>query len=433
MIADNNIDDIEILKLTELLKKGTSPPMVAEEAAKQLKRAGFQELSYQYDWGLDYGGKYYMKHHATSLVAFTVGRTKEFRHSLRIAAAHTDFPCLRIKPNPDMNVSDYHQINIEVYGGPILNTWLDRPLSISGRVAVTSSQLMHPQMRLISVPYPLMVIPNLAIHMNREVNKGVELNKQTNLLPIFSMKAGEADLFMDFLAHELAVKKEDILEYELYLYCTEQPVSFGMEHEFILSPRLDNLTSVQALISSLINAERKEGINVIALFDHEEVGSKTKQGAGSLLLLNILEKINYCFGRTSQQVKENLYESMLLSVDVAHGLHPSYIQKMDLTNKPKLENGFCIKEAGNQTYATDCEIIAIVEQICRKEKIPYQKFVNRSDLVGGGTLGSIASSILPVRTVDIGVPILAMHSAAEMMGKKDQKALTDFITAFFQV
>ncbi len=171
----------------------------------------------------------------------------------------------------------------------------------------------------------------------------------------------------------------------------------------------------------------------MALFDHEEVGSRTKQGAGSLLLLNLLEKISDSFGKTAAQTKESLYDAFLLSVDVAHGLHPNQMGKMDLTNKPVLGQGICIKEASSQSYATDCEAIAIVEQICRKKEIPYQKFVNRSDMVGGGTLGSIASSILPVRTVDIGIPLLAMHSAVETMGTSDINALTDFITTYFQI
>lgn len=432
MNINSNIGS-EIQKLKGMLKNGTSAPFVVKEAAHQLEEAGFKQLEYQYDWGLNYGGKYYMKHHDTSLFAFTIGEKFAFKDSFRIGAAHTDFPCLRIKPNPDLSVSGYHQLNVEVYGGAILNTWLDRPLSVSGRVAVKSEDVFHPDMRFISVSEPLMTIPNLAIHMNKEVNKGIELNKQTDLLPIIAMEEKESVEFLEFLAEKLEVEKEDILEFELWLYCTDQPTSLGLTNDFLLSPRLDNITSVQALVSALIGAEREHGINIIALFDHEEIGSRTKQGAGSLLLLNILEKICLCFGKTNQQIKETLYESMMLSVDVAHGLHPNNAGKMDLTNKPVLNGGFCIKEAGSQAYATDCEMIAIVEQICQKEEIPYQKFVNRSDLPGGGTLGSIASSIIPVRTVDIGIPLLAMHSAAETMGMKDQKSLTDFITAYFRI
>lgn len=423
-------------KLLKLLKEGTSAVMVVKEAEQQLKEAGFEELRFSNTWGLTEGGKYYMKHHDTTLVAFTVGQKVEFKEGFKIAAAHTDFPCLRIKPNPDVAAHGYAQVNVEVYGGAILNTWLDRPLSISGRIAVKSNDVMHPDMRYIDIKRPLMTIPNLAIHMNREVNKGVELNRQTDMLPIvglFEKELNEKQAFLKFLAKEEGVAVEDILDYELWVYCMQEPVSFGMEEELLLSPRLDNLTSVQALLTGIIEGKQKKGINVIALFDHEEIGSETKQGAGSLLLLNVLEKICDSFGKTTAQTKESIYESFLLSVDVAHGLHPNNAGKMDITNKPVLGGGLCIKEACSQSYATDCEAVAVVEQICQKAGVAYQKFVNRSDMAGGGTLGAIASSIIPIPTVDVGVPLLAMHSAAETMGKKDMESLTGLVREFFSL
>lgn len=423
-------------KLLELLKKGTSAVMVVREAEKQLKEAGFEELRFSDTWGLTEGGKYYMKHHDTTLLAFTVAEQIECKEGFRIAAAHTDFPCLRIKPNPDIVTNGYAQVNVEVYGGAILNTWLDRPLSISGRMAVKSDDVMHPDIHYISMEKPFMTIPNLAIHMNRDVNKGVELNRQTDMLPIAGLleeELNEKHAFLNFLAKETGVKPEDILNYELWVYCMQEPVTLGMEEEFLLSPRLDNLTSVQALLTGLIEGKRKSGINVIALFDHEEIGSRTKQGAGSMLLLDVLEKICDSFGKTMVQTKGSLYESFLLSVDVAHGLHPNKTGKMDVTNKPVLGRGLCIKEASSQSYATDCEAIAIVEQICQNAGISYQKFVNRSDMPGGGTLGSIASSILPIRTVDVGVPLLAMHSAVETMGRRDMESLTRLVKEYFSI
>lgn len=422
--------------LLKLLKEGTSAVMVVKEAERQLKEAGFEELRFSNTWGLTEGGKYYMKHHDTTLMAFTVGQQVEFKEGFKIAAAHTDFPCLRIKPNPDVVAGGYAQVNVEVYGGAILNTWLDRPLSISGRIAVKSNDVMHPDMRYIDIKRPLMAIPNLAIHMNREVNKGVELNRQTDMLPIvglFEKELNEKQAFLKFLAKEEGVAAEDILDYELWVYCMQEPVSFGMEDELLLSPRLDNLTSVQALLTGIIEGKQKKGINVIALFDHEEIGSRTKQGAGSLLLLNVLEKICDSFGKTTAQTKESIYESFLLSVDVAHGLHPNNAGKMDITNKPVLGGGLCIKEACSQSYATDCAAVAVVEQICQKAGVAYQKFVNRSDMAGGGTLGSIASSIIPIPTVDVGIPLLAMHSAAETMGKKDMESLTGLVREFFSL
>lgn len=423
-------------KLLQLLKAGTSAIMVVKEAEQQLKEAGFEELRFSNTWGLTEGGKYYMKHHDTTLLAFTVGQQVESQEGFKIAAAHTDFPCLRIKPNPDVVTSGYAQVNVEVYGGAILNTWLDRPLSISGRIAVKSNDVMHPDMHYIDIKRPLMTIPNLAIHMNREVNKGVELNRQTDMLPVVGLlekELNEKQAFLKFLAKEEGVAVEDILDYELWVYCMQEPVTFGMNEELILSPRLDNLTSVQALLTGIIEGKQKKGINVIALFDHEEIGSKTKQGAGSLLLLNVLEKICDSFGKTTAQTKESIYESFLLSVDVAHGLHPNNAGKMDITNKPVLGGGLCIKEACSQSYATDCEAVAVVEQICQRAGVAYQKFVNRSDMAGGGTLGSIASSIIPIPTVDVGIPLLAMHSAAETMGKKDMESLTGLVREFFSL
>lgn len=421
--------------LFQLLEDGVTPFHTVKSCEKRLEEAGFSELPYESEWKLKQGGKYYVNHHGTTLFAFTVP-TEEAEHQsplIRIAAAHTDYPCLRIKPNADMLNNTYAQVNVEVYGGPILNTWLDRPLGIAGRVAVKSGNVFAPKMVLFQSKKPVLTIPNLAIHMNREVNKGVELNKQIDLIPILGMIPEEkktTDYFLTYLAKELEVAKEDILDFELSVYCTEGPSFVGVENDMISSPRLDNLTSCSALISAIIDADRKDGMNLIALFDHEEIGSRSKQGAGSILLHDMLHRIEKELGR-EDQLSQDLYQSMLLSVDVAHALHPNQPGKMDVTNKPVLGKGFCIKEACSQSYATDCESVAIIQQICEAKEIPYQKFVNRSDMVGGGTLGAIASALLPVKTVDVGIPLLAMHSARELMGSKDMDSLKDMVTAYF--
>lgn len=256
------------------------------------------------------------------------------------------------------------------------------------------------------------------------------------MIPIVGIAGEEMqkkDFFYEYLAKELQLSKEEILDFDLYLYNTEMPETVGMGKELISAPRLDNLTSVQALLDGIITGEREDGINLIALFDHEEIGSRTKQGAGSMLLRDVVEKIQISLGRDACQVKEALYQSMLLSVDVAHAMHPNQNQKADVTNQPVLNRGFCIKESGNQSYATDCEVVAIVEQICKKEMIAYQKYVNRSDIAGGSTLGAIAGSLMPVQTVDIGVPILAMHSARELMGADDMAALSRFVGSYFSI
>lgn len=423
--------------LFDLIQKGVSPVQAVRACEDRLAEAGFDELKYDEKWELRKGGKYYVKHHSTTLFAFSVGEEWNETKSpqIRIAAAHTDFPCLRIKPSADVTASGYAQLNVEVYGGAILNTWLDRPLGVAGRVAVRGEKPFQPKVMEFVSDRNLLTIPNLAIHMNREVNKGVELNKQVDMLPILALlqeEEKEADYFLTFLAQELSVKKEDILDFELTVFCREEPQFVGLRDDFISAPRLDNLTSCAALVSGLIDARRQEGINLIALFDHEEIGSRTKQGAGSILLHDMLLRILRSTGR-EDSAEADLYQSMILSVDVAHGVHPNQAGKMDITNKPVLGKGICIKESCAQSYATDCEAIAVIQQICETEEIPYQKFVNRSDMQGGGTLGSIASALLPVKTVDIGVPLLAMHSARELMGTADQQTLTALLKAYFSV
>lgn len=420
--------------LFDLLKKGVSPVQAVSACEERLAAAGFERLEYKEEWGIAAGGRYYINHYDTTLFAFTVGEDwgESMAPQIRIAAAHTDFPCLRIKPSADILTNGYAQVNVEVYGGAILNTWLDRPLGIAGRVAVKSDDVFAPIVREFVSEKNLLTIPNLAIHMNREVNKGVELNKQTDMLPVFGLDVEETDYFLRFLAKELSVEKEDILDYELTVFCKEEPQYIGLNDEMISSPRLDNLNSCAALVSGIIDAKRGEGVNMIALFDHEEIGSRSKQGAASILLHDMLLRILKELGREAT-AERDLYQSMILSVDVAHGLHPNQAGKMDITNKPVLGKGFCIKEASSQSYATDCEAIAIVQQICEAKKIPYQKFVNRSDMAGGGTLGSIASALLPVKTVDIGIPLLAMHSARELMGSADQQALKDLTEAYFSL
>lgn len=426
----------ETEKLFELLKKGVSPVQAVNACEERLKGAGFQKINYGDKWKLSSGERYYVNHHDTTLFAFTIPKDwgKGEKPNIRIAAAHTDFPCLRIKPSADVTAQGrYAQVNVEVYGGAILNTWLDRPLGVAGRVALRGASPFSPEVRQFVSGKNLLTIPNLAIHMNREVNKGVELNKQVDMLPLLALLPEEeqkTDYFLDFLAMELQVKKEDILDFELTVFCREEPEFIGLQEDFISSPRLDNLTSCSALVSAVIDAKREDGMNMIALFDHEEIGSRSKQGAGSILLHDMLLRILTECGRADSK-SEDLYQSMILSVDVAHGIHPNQPGKMDITNKPVLGRGFCIKEASSQSYATDCEAVAIIQQICDQRQIPYQKFVNRSDMPGGGTLGSIASALLPVRTVDIGIPLLAMHSARELMGTADQQALKDLVEAYF--
>lgn len=422
--------------LFEHLNRAVTPFHSVENCEKLLLDNGFTKLCYEDTWNLQKGGKYILNQYGSTLFAFVVGNNFKPEDMLRMAAAHTDYPCMRIKPNADFVTNGYAQINVEVYGGPILNTWFDRPLGVAGRVALRSEDPFEPRMVLYKSKKSILTIPNLAIHMNREVNQGVEINRQIDLMPILDMipkEQKEVKYFLSFLAEELKVQQEDILDFELSLYNMEEPSYVGIKDTLISAPRLDNQTSVYALVSAIIEGEREDGINLIALFDNEEIGNTSKQGAASIFLHDLTKRIMYNLGVTEEEAERTIYRGMLLSVDVAHGAHPNKLGKMDITNKPVLGEGFCIKEACSQSYATDAKAVAILRQICDCRKIPYQHFVNRSDVRGGGTLGSIASVMLPVLTVDLGVPLLAMHSARELMGAGDMDALTNAVIAYFSM
>lgn len=422
-------------ELISFIRKATSPYHVVETSIDYLKDANFTALDMKDDWKLEKGKGYYIKPYATSLFAFTIGEDWENGQNFRIAAAHTDHPGFRVKPNADIKSGAYQKLNTEVYGGPILNTWIDRPLALAGRVALRTEDPFHPEMKLLDINKPLLIIPNLAIHVNKDVNKGVEINRQTDTLPLLSMvdeDVSEEQYFLSVLAKELGVDKSRILDYDMYIYNIEEGSFVGANDDFVSCPRLDNLTSVWALLKGLDSGRRKEGINLIALFDNEEIGSRTKQGADSALLNILLEKIVVSLGLTKNSLYSRLTDSFLISVDVAHGVHPNHPERYDPTNYTALNEGIVFKIDSNQKYTFDTEAIAIVQQLCEKGNVKYQKFVNRSDTPGGGTLGPIISSWLPVKTVDIGIPLLAMHSSRELMGTKDQAYLNSLMKTFFE-
>ena len=436
-----------------LLEKSVSPFHTVLAVRDQLTKVGFEELSEIGSWKLMPGGSYYVCVDGSTLIAFVLGQRYAGARKLRMAAAHTDFPCLVIKQHPDMICAGCQQLNVEVYGGPILNTWLDRPLSAAGQVVLKSEDPWHPEVRLVDFQKPFCVIPNLAIHMNREVNKGVALNRQTDMIPIAGLAGEEQDKegFMQFLADRMGVKKEDILDYALYLYVAEKPETVGMQEDLLSACHLDNTTGVQALLTGIVaSAEASamaecfncptaslEGIRLAAFFDHEEIGSKTKKGAASMVLRTVLNKIAQAEGLVpefwSQQpsAEQLLEDAMLLSVDVGHGAHPNNIGKLDPTNKAILGKGFCIKQACAQSYATDSAATGILKQLCDKKNIPWQIFMNRSDEAGGSTLGAVSAGFLPIPMVEIGVPILAMHSVRELMAICDMDALADCVSTFF--
>lgn len=422
--------------LLERIGKSTSPFHAVLTVGEDLDEAGFISLDFSKDWDmeLEYGGKYYVTVYDSTLIAFTIGQTMADEGNLRLAMAHTDFPCFKIKPNPEMKQNGYGRINVEPYGGMINYSWLDRPLSVAGKVALKGEDAFHPEVRFVDFARPIATIPSLAIHMNREVNKGVELNYQRDMLPIVEVleeSLGGEQFFREALAKECGAEPEEILDYELYIYQYEKGELVGLNETMISSPRLDNITSVTACIKGLIQAQRDKGINLAVVFDHEEVGSRSKQGAGGNSLPYVIERIYEALGLSRAQYLKDITDGFALSVDVAHCMHPNHPDKNDPTNPVKMNGGVTIKMAARQSYVSSCESAATVQQLCAMADVPCQKFVNRSDIPGGGTLGSIASAYLPMQMQDVGVAMASMHSARELMGMKDQYYLEQLITCLF--
>ena len=337
--------------LLDFIQTSTSPYHTVQTSEKLLQDNGFEGLSLTEDWKLADDGKYYVKIFDSALIAFRTGKAGE--RGLKMAAAHTDFPCFRLKPAAEINTNGYGTLNVEGYGGMIVSTWLDRPLGLAGKIVTRTDKPFAPKVHLVDFKRPLLTMANLAIHMNREVNDGYKWNKQKDVLPLATMLGqDEKDphFFVNFLAGELGCKAEDILSFELSTYPFEQGCTFGLKDEFISSARLDNLTSCFACLTGIINNEGS-GIRVAALFDNEEVGSKTKQGADSLVLDHLLRRVYKALGFNEEDLFEDLASGFMLSVDVAHALHPNHVDKCDITNKPVLNGGLVLKQACSQSYA----------------------------------------------------------------------------------
>ena len=419
-----------IQELLTFLAEAPSPYHTARAGEALLASAGFSPLVWGKPWLLAPGGRYYTKAFSSSLLAFTVGSKKQ--RGLRIAAAHTDFPGFRVKTSAGVSRDGYGLVNIEPYGGLILSSWLDRPLSLAGQIVLRGKDAFSPEVCLFDFARPLLTIPRLAIHLDRKVNEGEKLDRQTSMTPLASLLKEEigGEFFSEKLAREIGHNPEDVLAYDLNVYLAEPGCTLGLDGEFVSAPRLDNLTSVHACLAALAGSSAENGVRVVALFDHEEVGSRTKQGADSSLLPHFLEAVYRGLSLDADDLSDDIAQGFLLSVDAAHGLHPNYEDKADPTNRPRLGKGVVIKRAAGQSYAGDAASSAIISALCEEHGVPCQTFANRSDIPGGSTLGSMASARLGIRAQDIGVPILAMHSARELMAVSDQSALTRLITVF---
>ena len=422
-------------QLIKYIKGCTSPYHTVDTSLQLLLDAGFTELSLEEAWNLT-SGDYVVNVFGTTLFAFHIG--EDYRHSLRIASAHTDFPAIRVKPNPIIDVKGYTKLNVEMYGGLIQNTWLDRPLGAAGTVVLKGENPYDVDSVLFDTKRPIAIIPNLAIHMNRNVNDGVALNRQKEMLPIIMMKPdgdttkSEKEVWSQFLADEINCDPSEILSYEITLYPVTEGALVGTDFDFISSPRLDNLTSCFGVLVGIVEAKKNkvDGIRCAILFDNEEVGSRTKQGGAGMLLPNLLERVYRSLGLSRDDMDLDVARGFMISSDVAHGLHPNYPEKNDITNFPVLNGGVTLKQACSQSYAGDAKAIAIVKGLCEEANVAYQIYVNRSDIPGGSTVGSISSAMLPMRTMDIGLPLLAMHSAVETMGARDQEQLNHLMQHF---
>ena len=422
-------------ELKKRIEASVSPFHSIIYAIDELEEVGFEKLELGSRWKIERGRRYYVNVYGSTLVAFAIGE-KWFGENLRFAAAHSDFPCLKIKPSCQMEANGYIKMNVEVYGGAILNTWLDRPLSAAGRVVLKTDDVMEPEIRYIDLKKPLFIIPNLAIHMNREVNKGVELNRQKDMIPVMALSDDtdnelKKDTLNKYISRELNADEKDILDYDMFLYPVETPCSLGISGELFSAGRLDNLTSVQACIKGIKKSVPVDGINIAVVYDSEEVGSATKQGAGSILTRSIIKRIFKNFDYDNETMECAFANGIGLSVDVAHAIHPNVPEKNDPPNKLLLNHGFGIKTSAAERYASDPVVIGIIKSLCEKYNIRYQRFVNRSDIPGGSTLGAIAVANLPIRMLDIGVPVLAMHSSRETMGIDDQLYLERILEEFF--
>lgn len=384
------------------------------------------------------GDKFYVTKNDSAIFAFHIGEENMADAGFRMICAHSDSPTFRIKPNAEMcGGKGFTRLNTEVYGGAILSTWFDRPLSIAGRVILRTDDPLHPETRLVCVKRPLLTISNLAIHFNRQVNDGVKLSKQKDMLPLLGIANDEQEegkMLMDILTSELGVLEKDILDFDLYLYDTTPGCFVGAHNEFISAGRLDDLSMVHAGLCALLTDTDKipRKTNVLAVFDNEETGSQTKQGAGSPFLASILQRITFAQGGTLDDFYRAVENAFMISADNAHGWHPNYSEKYDPTNHPVLGGGPVIKFNASQKYASDAASAAVFASICEKAGVPYQRFVNHSDVAGGSTLGNILASSLPLRGVDMGNPVLAMHSVRETGAAADQNYCVAAFTEFYK-
>lgn len=469
-------------ELLDFIAAAPSPFHAAEAAGARLAQAGFRRLGEAEAWELEPGGKYFAVRNGSSVVAFITGNERPESAGLRVIGTHLDSPALKLKPQPVIERHGYVQLGIEVYGGTLLNSWLDRDLGLAGRVVVESAPPGRSRAQgrggpganrrpaaargagprgarargsasndsaagspedagggtaslLLRVDTPLARVPQLAIHLDREVNdKGLILNKENHLVPVIGLSGAKAFDFRGWLGDRLGVAPARILDHDLFFYDLAAPLFLGLEAAFLSAPRLDNLASSHAALSALLATagERAGATRVAALYDNEEIGSATRQGAGGSFLVEVIDRVVAAMGASDPESRHRARaRSLLVSADMAHALHPNYPDRSEPRHAPRLNGGPVIKHNANARYATDAVSGAFFAKICREAKVPFQRYVNRADMVCGSTLGPIVSTQLGLRTVDVGSPMLAMHSSREMAGALDPGFMVRAMRRFY--
>ena len=410
----------------EFIQNAVSAFHVTETQEQRLTAAGFKKLSETESWQLEPGCGYYVTRNGSSLIAFRIPKNADFP-GFAIEVSHSDSPALKLKTDPEMLTDGvYNRLNIETYGGGVWHTWIDRPLSAAGRITVRTDSGFRTV--CVNVDRDLFLIPGLAIHMDRDINNNLSINAQNDLLPLFGLGEGR---IIDTVADCAGVKAGDILSAELFAYPRIKPFVWGQNREFISAPHLDDAACVYCSLEGFLATDEPVSISVHAVLDNEEVGSSTKQGAASTFLKDVLERISRALSDGDDALQRRLAKSFMLSSDNAHAFHPNYPSKCDPKLHPHLGDGVVIKHSANQKYTTDAESEAITLCLCEKGNVKYQHFHNRSDIPGGSTLGNISANQAALRTVDIGLPQLAMHSACETMACRDVEELTKLSKTLF--
>ncbi|KAG6633281.1 hypothetical protein I3843_12G036600 [Carya illinoinensis] len=472
--AQNEVSSV-VSDLIDFLNASPTAFHAVDEAKKRLRSSGYEQVSEREDWKLEAGKRYFFTRNYSTIVAFAIGKKYVAGNGFHVVGAHTDSPCLKLKPVSKVTKGGYLEVGVQTYGGGLWHTWFDRDLTVAGRMIIREEKdgSVSYSHRLIRVERPIMRIPTLAIHLDRGINDGFKINTQSHLLPVLatSIKAelnkavtenGPVEtgfqidgdkvnerttnnsskhhsLLLQLLASQIGCKPDDICDFELQVCDTQPSIVAGATKEFIFSGRLDNLCmsfcSLKALIdatSSVSSLEDETGVKMVALFDHEEVGSNSAQGAGSPVMVDALSRITSSFGPDSKGLEKAIQRSFLVSADMAHALHPNYMDKHEENHQPKMHGGLVIKHNANQRYATNAATSFIFREIATNHKLPIQDFVVRNDMGCGSTIGPILASGVGIRTVDVGVPQLSMHSIREMCAVDDVKHSYEHFKAYFQ-